>query len=414
MLGLGTGLTAEQRLTKNVVKIMNAPRYRALAGIVMIGERSVSDDIPTACTNGRDEWYGRTWIEEHTDAEVRFGIVHECGHKMYKHSKLLKHLWDRDAQCANMAADYVINLEIVDENPDGFCKMPEGCLYDEQYRGMDTTKVFWLLYDAQEDDGEDDGDDDGEGGSGQSGSGSGEPSSPVWDEHQWDKDLLSDEETKDLDREIDQAIRQGAMAAGKMGADGGARNLDELLQPQVDWRSVMQEFVQDSYAGNDYATYDKPNRRFIASGIYMPSGVSDQMGELVNANDMSASVGDKEVQIIKSELVDMAVAVSPEKLHVLYWDTEVMRHEEYKQDELEDLEHQTKPHYGGGTDVRCVPTYIENKDIHAQCAVVITDGDLYCGWGEWDCPVLWVIIDNKNATPDCGTVLHVTSSQLRS
>ena len=55
-------LSAEQRLQKNVSKIMGHDRYIALAGVMMVGERGIKDDIPTACTNGRDEWYGRDFV----------------------------------------------------------------------------------------------------------------------------------------------------------------------------------------------------------------------------------------------------------------------------------------------------------------------------------------------------------------
>ena len=177
MLGLARELTAEQRLQKNVVNCIKEPRYAALASIISIGTKTVDDNIPTACTDGVNELYGRTWIEAHSDPEIRFGIIHESKHKMYKHSKLLQPLWKMDAMTANAAADFVINLEIIDENPDGFCVMPEGCLLDEQYRGMDPTEVFWLLYDAKDGEDEDE-DDDGEGGEGGEGGASAGGSTP--------------------------------------------------------------------------------------------------------------------------------------------------------------------------------------------------------------------------------------------
>ena len=37
-------LTEEQRLTKAVVSIMGNPKYTALAGVLMIGDRNVVDD----------------------------------------------------------------------------------------------------------------------------------------------------------------------------------------------------------------------------------------------------------------------------------------------------------------------------------------------------------------------------------
>ena len=62
------------------------------------------------------------------------------------------------------------------------------------------------------------------------------------------------------------------MTAGKLGSNGN-RNLDELMQPQVDWREVLREFVQTTCTGSDYSTWKRPNRRYIGADIYMPSGI---------------------------------------------------------------------------------------------------------------------------------------------
>ena len=422
MLGLAAQLTAEQRLEKNVVNCIKEPRYAALAAIISIGTKAVDDDMPTACTDGVNEWYGRTWIETHSDAEIRFGIIHESKHKMYKHSRLLQPLWKLDKQCANMAADYVINLEIIDENPDKFCVMPEGCLLDEAHRGKDTTTVFWELYEqkqSQDDEGaqygddEGDGEGDGEGQPSQSDGEGGEGMPQPWDDHDWKEGKFSSKELREADREIDRAIRQGSMTASKMGGKGALRNADELLRPQIDWREVLRQFIQNQFKGNDYSTYARPNRRYIGAGIYMPSGVSDHMGVLVNANDTSGSVSDSQIQVIKTEVVELAKTANPEELHVIYWDHEVQRHEKYVPEEFDGLEHKTKPKGGGATCPEIVPPYMREQNLNAQCAVVVTDGYIYGNdWGEWDCPVLWVIIDNERACPPVGEILHVKSSQL--
>ena len=60
-------------------------KYIALAGLLAIGDRSVRDDIPTACTNGRDESYGRAFCESLNDAELRFLVLHENYHKLARH-----------------------------------------------------------------------------------------------------------------------------------------------------------------------------------------------------------------------------------------------------------------------------------------------------------------------------------------
>ena len=110
--------TPEQHLSKVTCDIMREDRYTHLAGILMIGSREVSDDVPTACTNGRDEKYGREFIKNMSSAELKFLVLHENYHKMYKHLTTWKHLCAKDPQLANMAMDYNINGKICDENKD--------------------------------------------------------------------------------------------------------------------------------------------------------------------------------------------------------------------------------------------------------------------------------------------------------
>jgi hypothetical protein len=91
MLSIGKQLTAEQRLSKALVSIMSQPKYTALAGVLMIGEKTIND-MPTACTNGRDEMYGREFVDNLTDAELRGVVLHENYHKLLTLIQLTK-LW---------------------------------------------------------------------------------------------------------------------------------------------------------------------------------------------------------------------------------------------------------------------------------------------------------------------------------
>ena len=418
MLTLGKQLTEEQRLSKAVVDIM--PRIPEIAGLLMIGERVVTDDpsVPTACTNGRDEWYGRMFVASLNDAELRFVIIHEVFHKMYRHLVTWAHLWAICSRTANISMDYDINGKIMDEyGQDGWVKMPAGGCYNPKYKGWGTAKIFWDIYNskAANDQPQDGRGKPQDGGQGQGGQGDGQPQDghpEGFDSHDWDgaKDMTA-EEQKDIQREVDEAIRQGSLVAGKMGS-GGSRSLDELLQPKVDWREVLREFIQTTCAGSDYSTWKRPNRRYIGAGIYMPSGISEKVECIAEHNDMSGSIGKREQQIMISELVGICEAVKPDELHVSYWDTEVCGYEKYTQDELQNVASQTEPKGGGGTDVRCVPAYLREHNIKPQASIVFTDGYLYGGWGDWDHPVLWVIVDNKQAKPDHGVTVHVSSEDL--
>ena len=394
MLALGNNkLSPQQRLDKAVVAIMGNEKYRALAGILMIGDRSIKGDVPTACTNGRDEMYGHDFVDTLTDAELRFVVLHESFHKLYRHLTTWEWMWKEDANRANKACDYVINLQIRDENKDGFAVMPECGLIDEKYRGMNAAQVYKSLEDEPP--------------GGGSGGGSG------FDEHDWEgAKELTDAEQRDLAKDIDEAIRQGALMAGKLGT-GAERDFSDLLKPQVNWREVMREFVTSTCSGSDYSTYRRLNRRYVALDLPMPTGITETVEGIVVAGDMSGSIGQREMSVIVSEAKHCFDAVKPDWVRVLYWDTEVVGDEKYDNAELDNFVNTTKPRGGGGTDVNCVPPYMQEHGINPQAVIVITDGHLYRGWGQWSHPVLWVIIDNEDAKPDCGKYIHVTSEELR-
>jgi len=369
---------------------MGSPKYVALAGVLMIGDRSIDDDVPTACTNGRDEKYGRDFIDTLNDPELRFLVLHECYHKLYRHLTTWRHLYDENPQLANVACDFVINCKLLDDNRDGWATLPEGGCYDPKYRGMDSAKVYSML--------KEDGD-NGEGAGGM-------------DEHDWDgAKELTQEEQRELARDIDEAIRQGALIAGKLGT-GGDRDLAELLQPQIDWREVLRDFISTTCAGNDYSTWQRPNRRYVAGGYYMPSGVSERVGELVIAIDTSGSIGHTELSHFLSEVKSICDTVHPEAVRLLYWDSAVCQDEKYLMHELDDLINTTKPAGGGGTNVECIPAYLTEHGVKPQAAIVLTDGYLGGTWGNWSCPVLWCILDNKRANPDVGVTVNINSGDM--
>ena len=126
MLTIGKTLSVEQRLQKAVVDIMANQKYIALAGILMIGERDITDDpaMPTACTNGKNEIYNREFCEKLNDAELRFLILHENYHKLYRHMITWQHLKKEDQERANKAMDFVINIKLVDDNKDNYASNP--------------------------------------------------------------------------------------------------------------------------------------------------------------------------------------------------------------------------------------------------------------------------------------------------
>ena len=411
MLNFGADLSASQRIEKNVIKLMGHDRYRALASVLMIGTRSVVKSLPpfnTAATNGRDEYYCEEWIETLTDAEVRGVLLHENGHKMYRHLITWQEMHKINFDDANKACDHFLNIRITDDNKqDGFAVLPKGGLCDFKYRGMNEMQIFNTLRKEQKEQG-------GGGGNGKPEAGNGKPveKQAGFDSHDWDGAAkLTDEETKELSKEIDEAIRQGALAAGKTGS-GGNRDIDELLQPQIMWEEVLREFITETCVGSDYSTWRRPNRRYIAGGLYMPSGVSEHVAELVIGPDMSWSTMCM-MPSIMAEVKGICDQVKPELVRILYWDTCVAKEEVYKIDELEAMIKTTRPTGGSGTTVQCVPDYMTEHHIEPQAVIIITDGYLGGDWGKgWNVPILWCVIDNKTCHPSHGKYVHMDSSLI--
>lgn len=422
MLMIGKQLTAVQRLDKALMDILSRDYFVALSGVLITVQHQIvlttaTEKIKTAATNGVWAKYGEEFVDGLSDAELRFLILHETYHCMYQHLTTWDWMYEIDPALANQACDHVINLQLLEaaealriEMGDVFLSMPEGGCADPQFTGMDSGEVFNKLMEAkqqqpqtqqQQGQGQGQGTGQGQGQAEQDGQGG-------FDEHDWEGAAeLSDEEKAENARKMDEAIRQGALLASKTGT-GGSRVLGDMLQTKVRWQDALREYLQATCAGNEFSTWRKPNRRFVASGIYMPSGISEIMGELVVAIDMSGSIGPQQIAQFMGEIVGICETVKPETVRLLYWDTQVCQDEKYAREDQATLVQTTKPAGGGGTSPSCITDYMTAESIKPQVVVVLTDGYVGGDWGgAWPCPVLWCIVGNKSAVPAVGSAIHV-------
>jgi len=400
-------MNEERKLQKAKIALMRNPKFALLSGILMVGKTRVDDNIPTACTNGRDEMYGRAFVKSLSDKELNFLVAHEGYHKMYRHLTTWRKLHDEDHNLANQACDYVINIQLQDLDPnESVIAMPrytEGPhkgermgLVDERFRGMNAKQVFDILKQEKKD------------GSGQGGDGGGSG----LDDHDWaDAKNMTDAEKKELLKEIDQAIRQGIMAQQKIagtGAGGIDRELEGLLEPKVDWREVLREFVKATCNAKDASSWRRPNRRFLSTGVYMPSMIGEKVGHLVIGIDTSGSIGGSELAEFLSEVKGIAEEVNPEVVDLLYWDCAVAGHEVYEGSAVSGITQSTKPKGGGGTSPSCVSEYLKEKNIKPECIIMLTDGYVGNDWGsEWTAEVLWCIVGGNTEVAPNGKTVHV-------
>ena len=403
-------LTAEQRIERTHVQLMKHPNFCLFSGLFMVGKVSVDDKCPSAKTNGVDVTYGRGFVDSLTDKALAFLILHENMHKAYRHLVVWKNLHKKNHQLANAACDFVINLQIRDYDPDGRdTEMPVDAdgnvmgLIDEKYRGMDTAQVFRMLEAEHGNGGKGKGKGDSEGGN-ETGQG--------LDDHDWEgAEEATPEEQEAVANEIERALRQGSILAGKMGGKV-SRELQDLLTPKVDWREALRDFVKTSTQGKDQTTWRRLHKRYIGCDIIMPSSYDEKVGSILIGIDTSGSIGVEELAGFLGEVKSICDEVSPEKIDLLYWDTHVASHEVYQGSELSNLTETTKPAGGGGTSPECVPRYMKKEVLNPECVIMLTDG--YIGNQDpkdWEIgkPILWCIKGNERFNSDSvsGKVVHV-------
>lgn len=380
-------LTLEQRLTKAHIWAMRNPNFAFLSGIMLMGKSEVRDDLPTAATDGRNKYYGRAFCEKLSQPEFRFVVLHENYHAAARHLTIYKNLMDLDAQRANMAMDHWINLSLIEtDGGKNEIIMPAGGCADPKYKGWDVLRIF---RDIKQN-----------GGKGGAGGGSG------FDEHMWDEaNSLSPEEQRQLGREIDQALRQGGILAGKLKGQM-PREIGELLEPKVNWREALADFIKEAIQGYDDAAWDRLDRKLFGAGHYYPSLISETVGKLCIAIDTSGSIGQEMLTLFATELVSICNEVIPDGVDIVWWDTHVAGVQSFGKDEFDGIDGKMKPAGGGGTDPHCVAEWLKVHEKDGHVAVILLSDGYVSGWPQFNIPALWALT-TKNITADHGKTVYI-------
>ena len=377
-------LSAKDRVRKAHLAIMQHPQFCRFSDVLACGDVTFTDELPTAATDGWNVRYNPEFVNGMLadDATLRFVILHEGMHKAYRHNKMWRRLFEENAKLANVAADYFVNTELHYADTTGFIKMPAiGVPPSDKYKGWSVAQIYEDLKQSDE-----------------------EPEEG-FDEHDWEDGGEDGEQEAERGKEIDRALRQGEILAKKIGKATGGKDgmFGDLLHPKVDWRVVLRDFISETCRGRDETTWQRPNRRFLADDILMPSCIATKMEELVIGFDTSGSCfGGPEMTRFVSEITRIVEDVAPSKVHVVYWDSEVAGHQTF--DDGQFAVQNLKPKGGGGTDGAVLFKYLQQRGIKPQAIVQFTDGYID-NWGSTDVPTLWAITSGMKAP--FGTTIQV-------
>ena len=215
---------------------------------------------------------------------------------------------------------------------------------------------------------------------------------------------------KPLDEDIiDQMISQGnelSKMAGKQPPAGIRKIIEEMTDPALNWREMLNTFIQEEV--NDY-TFFPPDHRYGDSEFLLPdfNDHSYEPEKIIIMMDTSGSISEKEITDFINE-VRGAIELYDNKLlgFVGFFDTAVrvfIPIEEFSSDTL------AKIPGGGGTDFYSFMNFIKKniEDDEYRKVIVFTDGCAPFPPEDYlpEKEVLWVI-DNDKVTPPWGRVLR--------
>jgi len=359
-------MNARQALTvARTQLVLRHPFFGMLALRLRLVERT---DLPfkTMGVDGTNLYYDPDFVARCPRARLMAAVGHEVLHCALEH---IGRRGAREPLRWNMAIDYATNLILADA---GLDVDREKWLYNEKFKDMTAEEIYNLLPPQQSDDNDNGG-----------GSGGGQG---IFDDHM--PASGTPEEQQAQAHSWKTATVQAAQAAAARGKLPGAlqRLVDEMLEPQVDWREKLAKFM---HAGKGYQNYNwmTPQRRMLVHGLVLPAMDGKQMGTIVAVSDDSGSIGAKELQALASEINGISISTQPERLIHISCDAAVNHVAEFSPTDTFVMESKG----GGGTDFRPPFDYIEKHDIAPQCLVYLTDG-----YGPFPAeppayPVLWVM-----------------------
>ena len=369
----------EKLITARVALLIKKPFFGNIATRLTL--TPADEWCTTAATDGRHFYYNHAFVDSLRVRELEFLFGHEVLHVIYEH---MDRRGDRDPQLFNIACDYCVNQDLVDQKV-GELITTVPALYDRKYAGWSSEQVYddlfknatkinldqlmdQLLDDHMDGDGEDesDGDGDGEGKEGE-----GKPSK---------RPKLTEEEKKAIKDEIREAVLNAAKQcqAGDLPA-GVARLIKDLTEPKLNWREILRQRIE-STVFSDYS-WLVPSRKGWDIDAVMPGMIVDQQIDLCVALDMSGSIGEAQARDFLSEIQGIMNQFDGYRIHVWCFDTQVYSDRVYTSDDVSDIrDYEIKG--GGGTSFDVNWRWMKDNNIEPKLFVMFTDGYTGDGWGD--------------------------------
>jgi len=387
--------------TARVGLLLKAPFFGNMATRMQLIE--ADEWCPTAATNGRNFYYNTKFVQKLSVKKLEFLFGHEICHCVFDH---FGRVGSRDRQLSNIAQDYAVNQILVDERIGEKITEVKIC-YDPKYRGLAWEEIYDQLYEKAEKismpdllkqlgdllDEHINEDGSGPGKEGDGKDGKGMPG-------------MTKEEAQQIRDEIKEAMIQSAAAAGAGKVPAGIqRMIKDMTEPKISWRDLVRQEIQ-SIIRNDYS-FTRPNRKSMHSGAILPGMKEATTIDIGISIDMSGSIGQEDATVFLSEVKGIVDQYEDFKINLWCFDTAIYNHQEFTQDNSEEL-FEYEPQGGGGTDFEANWEFMKEQGIQPKKFIMFTDGYPCGGWGDEDyCDTIFIVKGNTEAEAPFGqTVIY--------
>jgi predicted metal-dependent peptidase len=387
---------ADEKLQKVAVNIILDHPFFA---VLLLRQNRVADpSVKTCVTDGKTLRYNPQWVADLKPETAKFTLLSEVLHCVLHHNTRRN---GRDKKQWDQACDYKVNQTLKDSGFD----LPPDAPFDPSYDDLSAEQLYAKLYvEPPEGGGPGGGNDpDGEPGDQPPPPGGSDGAGGYGDVE--DSPAESPAEIAQEEAEQDIATQQAAQCAKSQGKLPGAlaKMLLELLEPKVDWKDELREFIQ-AHLGKDDQTWNRVNRRFVGGGDYLPGYQSETLPPFVVAFDTSGSVSDNELAQMNGELNKIMSDFPGTKATAVYCDARITDVIEYS----EEVPFGTvKPKIGrGGTDFDPPFEWVrENMPEDPAALIYFTDMESSFPRVEPPYPVLWISTQKHYSKPHFGRVV---------
>ena len=371
-------------VTKCILQIRNECQF--FGALMLFSEISESNSVETAATDGKKVFINSKFLLSLNSKEQNALLLHEILHMALLH---VMRAGDRDGTVWNIAADIVVN-NLIKANTS--FALPKGAILDENFLDQSVEFIYEKILKNKN-----------------------KYQLPMADIIHSDESAVSSMDTEEINeiqgywKDKIQILQNSNLSNDQNPGSlplGLSKEIETVLEPEVDWRHALWKFV-----GKTPADFDDLDRRFIYRGLYL-EGLMTESLEVNVCIDTSGSISDSLLRNFLAELKGILSSYSHIECKFFWADNNL-----YGPYKLENIKELPEAQGFGGTSFQPFFEYLKKNEngllnSNQNVAIYFTDG-----YGSFPkdspYPTMWLVpTDCKESSEfPFGEVIRISSEK---